>query len=221
MKYSVVQERRSNTLKTQSRSFKPIKQFITRQNTQTMESRTVSYCHSLARNCMSGQAARLIFSYWGTEFQPRVVEGTIVVMGNVGIFFLGACFLNFIPPTLSTFQSPFFISLSILLHSSFTSSIVMKNTLFGAPPVHNHPIGERRSKACILCSSIGLRALANIVYDRMGREWLITNLRLRAQPSTGEISPGGSAGGGGTAMNGPANMGMTLQSSFHITHSPY
>ena len=49
---------------------------------------------------------------------------------------------------------------------------------------------------------------------------MIAILRLKTQLSTGKMSLG-CAGEGGTAMNGPANMGVTPQGSFHIIHSAY
>ena len=85
------------------------------------------------------------------------------------------------------------MSFQNLIHS-FTSchrsshSWLGKIICFGAPPEYNHSGWWRRSGARTMCTSIGMWALANIDYGRMGREWLITILRLRDQHSTGKMS---------------------------------
>ena len=59
--------------------------------------------------------------------------------------------------------------------------------------------------------------------DGMGWEWLFTILRPRAQLGADKMCHRGSSSGGGTAMDGPANMDMTAQDSLYpyIIHSPY
>ena len=46
----------------------------------------------------------------------------------------------------------------------------------------------------------------------------VHNSSVRVQLSTEKMSPRGSIGGGGSAMNAPVNMGMISQGIFHIIH---
>ena len=69
--------------------------------------------------------------------------------------------------------------------------------------------------------NIGLRVLMEIVYERIDRKGLIVILRPRTQLNTSKMSPGCSAGGGGTAMNGPANMGKIQLVKLHIIPASY
>ena len=56
-------------------------------------------------------------------------------------------------------------------------------------PSINIQIGGSEEGRAHCVRPLDSRALENIVYDRTGREWLISILRSRAQPITGEMSP--------------------------------
>ena len=75
------------------------------------------------------------------------------------------------------------------------------------PPVYNHVSWWELSRACIS------------EHHREQNDLGMTDHHsfTQGQLSTGKTS----AGGGSTAMNGPADIGVTLQGNFHIINSPY
>ena len=73
-------------------------------------------------------------------------------------------------------------------------------------------VGEAGDHNVLLCYLSDHHLGQNVI----GNDWL-----SRAQISTGKMSPEGRAGGGTTAMDISANIGLVQQDSFHIIHSPH
>ena len=107
----------------------------------------------------------------------------------------------------SLIDSHSFISCDHSSHLWFRITVGLANHLH----TYNHS-GWFRGQNVVhtVYSSIRLWALVNVIQGRMCREWLITILWPRIQPSTGNMSPG--------VMLVAA---ATLQDNFHIIHPPY
>ena len=135
-----------------------------------------------ASRWISSQTARL--SLLGSR-----VQLTVSTEGQVWWYFWGfSRFSNSILTTLSTFQSPHFMSY-ILVHS-FRGILHLihgnKEVQFVTPPVYNHTCRWGWSGAHCMAYSSELWAWRNIVKGRIGRELLII-LRPRTQLNTDKM----------------------------------